>query len=217
MRQGLVLVSTIAMLGVLDRAFAQQPSVIGSWTLVAYTTETADGTRSFPLGEDAVGMAIYLPNGRVSIQFMKRDRPRFKSGDAWRGTLEEERAAFEGCLAMRGDTRLTWSARRSPITLRSARPRTMSVPISRGPSARRRPTDAQDASANARWPDLDLDTNLEKGRLAKQRVDFGAQGYSAVGAETFDLICRRDRESPVIGRQYRQQPTQVGLILWPLS
>ena len=77
-------------------------------------TETADGKRTFPLGEDAVGMAIYLPNGRVSIQFMKRDRPRFKSGDAWRGTLEEERAAFEGHFAYAG--RYTLDVQRSTVT-----------------------------------------------------------------------------------------------------
>ena len=31
--------------------------------------------KSYPLGQDLAGLAIYLPNGRVSIQFMQRDRP----------------------------------------------------------------------------------------------------------------------------------------------
>ena len=114
MLRTLVLVSAIVTLGAFDRTWARQPSVIGTWTLVSYETETADGKRTFPLGEDAVGMAIYLPNGRVSIQFMKRDRPRFQSGDAWRGSLEEERAAFEGYFAYAG--KYTLDAARSIVT-----------------------------------------------------------------------------------------------------
>ncbi len=114
MLRTIVLVSSILMLGAFGRVEAQASAVVGSWTLVAYTTETADGKRSFPLGEDAVGLAVYLPNGRVSIQFMKRDRPRFQSGDAWRGTLEEERAAFESYFAYAGT--YTLDARRSMVT-----------------------------------------------------------------------------------------------------
>ena len=92
----------------------QQPQVVGSWRLISYETQTADGAKTFPLGPDAVGLAVYTPNGRVSIQFMKRDRPLFKSGDAWRGTLEEERAAFEGYFAYAG--RYTLDAARSTVT-----------------------------------------------------------------------------------------------------
>jgi hypothetical protein len=109
----IITVLTIALLAASAQA-AAQPAVVGTWKLVSYVTETADGTRTFPLGDDAVGMAIYLPNGRVSIQFMKRDRPRFKSGDAWRGTLEEERAAFESYFAYAG--RYTLDAQRSTVT-----------------------------------------------------------------------------------------------------
>jgi len=93
---------------------AQTPPLIGSWRLIEYATETADGTRTFPLGPDAVGMAAYLANGRVSIQFMRRDRPRFLSGDAWRGTPEEERAAFEGYFAYAG--RFTLDEKRGTVT-----------------------------------------------------------------------------------------------------
>src|SRR5262245_15517210 len=92
----------------------QAPTVIGSWRLVAYETVTADGVKSLPLGSNIDGLAIYLPNGRISIQFMRRDRPRFQSGDAWRGTLEEERAAFEGFFGYAG--RYTIDAERSTVT-----------------------------------------------------------------------------------------------------
>jgi len=93
---------------------AQQASVVGTWRLVSYDTRTAAGVTSYPLGQDLAGLAIYLPNGRVSIQFMRNDRPAFKSGDAWRGTLEEERAAFEGFFGYAG--RYTIDAARSVVT-----------------------------------------------------------------------------------------------------
>jgi Lipocalin-like domain len=109
----IAVVTAVALLGASAQA-AAQPAVVGTWKLVSYVTETADGKRTFPLGDDAVGMAIYLPNGRVSIQFMKRDRPKFASGDAWRGTLEEERAAFESYFAYAG--RYTLDAQRSTVT-----------------------------------------------------------------------------------------------------
>lgn len=93
---------------------AQSISLAGSWKLISYQTVTPQGTRTFPLGADAVGLLIYLPNGRMSVQFMKRDRPLFTSGDAWRGTLEEERAAFEGFFSYAG--RYTFDAARGIVT-----------------------------------------------------------------------------------------------------
>ena len=92
----------------------QTPPVIGSWRLISYETVTSDGVKSLPLGPNIDGLAIYLPNGLVSIQFMRRDRPKFASGDAWRGTLEEERTAFEGFFGYAG--RYTIDAARSTVT-----------------------------------------------------------------------------------------------------
>jgi hypothetical protein len=96
------------------QAPAAQSPVVGAWRLVSYETETPDGRRTEPLGPNVEGLAVYLANGRVSIQFMKRDRPRFRSEDAWRGTLEEERAAFEGFFAYAG--RYTLDAAASTVT-----------------------------------------------------------------------------------------------------
>ena len=92
---------------------AQTPSVVGTWKLVSYVTETPDGRRTFPLGEQVSGVAIYSSDGHVSIQFQRNDRPRFASGDAWRGTLDEERAAFEGFFSYAG--RYTVDAVRSTV------------------------------------------------------------------------------------------------------
>jgi hypothetical protein len=79
-----------------------QQSVVGTWKLVSYDTTTPEGVKTYPLGEDAVGQIIYLPNGRMSVHLMRRDRSKFASGDPWRGTLEEERAALRGYFAYAG-------------------------------------------------------------------------------------------------------------------
>ena len=107
-------VLAFVVLAAVQRPSAQQVSVVGTWKLISYETETPDGKRTFPLGQDVEGLAVYLPNGRVSIQFMKRDRPRFESGDAWRGTFEEERAAFRGFFSYAG--RYTLDTARSMVT-----------------------------------------------------------------------------------------------------
>lgn len=96
-------------------ASATQPAaVVGTWRLVSYVTETPDGTRTFPLGENVSGVAIYTNDGHVSIQFQRNERPKFASGDAWRGTLDEERAAFEGFFSYAG--RYTLDGARSTVT-----------------------------------------------------------------------------------------------------
>jgi hypothetical protein len=101
-------------LAVAPASHAQNVSVAGTWKLISYETVTPSGVRTFPLGEDAVGLLIYQSSGRMSVQFMRRDRPTFKSGDAWRGSLEEERAAFEGFFSYAG--RYTVDAARGVVT-----------------------------------------------------------------------------------------------------
>ncbi|MEO7158025.1 MAG: lipocalin-like domain-containing protein [Vicinamibacterales bacterium] len=107
-------VALLMLIAAISPAAAQRESPLGTWRLVSYYTETPDGTRTFPLGEEVASIAMYLPNGRVSIQFMRKNRPLFKSGDAWRGTLEEERAAFEGFFGYTG--RYTIDAVNSRVT-----------------------------------------------------------------------------------------------------
>lgn len=109
-----VAIATVALVTAVAAPSAQQPQVLGSWKLISYETVTPDGTRTFPLGEHVDGLAVYLPNGRVSIQFMRRDVPRFQGSDAWRGTLEEERAAFRGFFGYAG--RYTLDVTNSTVT-----------------------------------------------------------------------------------------------------
>ena len=108
------ILALLMLIAAISPASAQRESPLGTWRLLSYHTETPEGTRTFPLGEDVAGIAMYLPNGRVSIQFMRKNRPLFTSGDAWRGTLEEEKAAFEGFFAYTG--RYTIDAGTSRVT-----------------------------------------------------------------------------------------------------
>ena len=108
------ILALLMLIAAMSPASAQRESPLGTWRLLSYHTETPEGIRTFPLGEDVAGIAMYLPNGRVSIQFMRKNRPLFKSGDAWRGTPEEEKAAFEGFFAYTG--RYTIDAENSRVT-----------------------------------------------------------------------------------------------------
>ena len=113
MSRGLLVALAVSVLSAAE-VRGQQAAVVGTWKLVSYVTETPGGIRTYPLGEQVTGVAIYTSDGHVSIQFMRNDRPRFASGDAWRGTLEEERAAFEGFFSYAG--RYTVDAARSTVT-----------------------------------------------------------------------------------------------------
>jgi hypothetical protein len=108
------LLAIVILVSAAELPVAQGVNVAGTWKLISYETVTPAGVRTFPLGEDAIGLLIYQPGGRMSVQFMRRDRPKFKSGDAWRGTLEEERAAFEGFFSYAG--RYTVDAKRGVVT-----------------------------------------------------------------------------------------------------
>ena len=44
--------------------------VIGTWKLVSYETQDADGNIVYPLGKDAKGFIMYNPDGYMSAQIM---------------------------------------------------------------------------------------------------------------------------------------------------
>jgi len=74
----------------------------GPWTLVSYEQRKADGSVSYPMGKDALGLLSYDADGRMAAQLMRRGRPLFSSRTRQQGTVEEIRAAFEGFLAYYG-------------------------------------------------------------------------------------------------------------------
>jgi hypothetical protein len=50
--------------------------LIGAWKLVSYVEKPVDGSApSYPLGENAQGIIMYTPDGYVSAQLIRPDRP----------------------------------------------------------------------------------------------------------------------------------------------
>lgn len=69
------------------RAIADQ--LIGAWDLVEWSEVQSDGTKAYPLGENALGQLLYSEDGHVAAQLVSAERKRFKSDD-WRDASREE-------------------------------------------------------------------------------------------------------------------------------
>ncbi len=75
---------------------------IGVWKLVSFEFRLADGIVVHPMGEGVAGVLMYDASGYMALQLMEPDRPKFESGDWLRGTPDEVKSAFEGCMAYYG-------------------------------------------------------------------------------------------------------------------
>ena len=80
--------------------------LVGMWTLISVTLEQ-DGKKTDMYGTNPQGQAIFAPNGRFSIMFIRSDVPKFASANREAGTPEENQAAVYGSIAYFG----TYSAR----------------------------------------------------------------------------------------------------------
>ncbi len=74
----------------------------GVWKLVSCHTLDANGKITYPFGRDAQGRLYYESNGRMAVQLMNPDRPRFSSGDPLLTSEAEVREAFGGYTAYYG-------------------------------------------------------------------------------------------------------------------
>ena len=75
---------------------------VGTWKLVSYEVGA-----SHPMGRDAVGLLTYDADGRMSLQVMRSDQPKFlasggKEGGYEAGTAEEVMSAYRGYIAYFG-------------------------------------------------------------------------------------------------------------------
>lgn len=75
---------------------------VGTWKLISFELQRADGAVSYPLGENPAGAIMYDAHGHMSGHVMLRDRPAFVSEDPLQGSTEEVRTAIEGYMAYCG-------------------------------------------------------------------------------------------------------------------
>jgi Lipocalin-like domain len=74
--------------------------LVGAWKLVSYVEKPVDGSDPFyPMGEEPQGIIMYTPDGYMSAQLMRPGRPKFASGDWFRGSPEEIKEEASGYIA----------------------------------------------------------------------------------------------------------------------
>jgi Lipocalin-like domain len=76
--------------------------LLGSWELVSYQLELDTGRIVHPLGEDAVGLIVYTPQRRMSVNIMRPGRVTWLSPNPAAGTESEIAEAATGYLAYGG-------------------------------------------------------------------------------------------------------------------
>jgi hypothetical protein len=80
---------------------------VGFWSLVSYEVRDGVGVLvGYPLGEDAAGYLHYTVDGFMSVQIMRRDRPRYQAGGLGDGSDAESAAAARGYVAYAGPYRV---------------------------------------------------------------------------------------------------------------
>jgi hypothetical protein len=84
----------------LDRPIKHQ--VIGTWKLISLEHRTTNGEVSYPMGLNPVGWITYGADGRMGVQIMKAERPRFSTTDFLGGTPQEKLSAYESYIAYLG-------------------------------------------------------------------------------------------------------------------
>ena len=89
------------------------PKLVGSWKLISFHSQDSSGRIAYPFGKDARGRLIYEPDGRMAVQLMDSNRPRFRSDDPLATSEAELRAAFGGYAAYYG----TYSANQDEQTI----------------------------------------------------------------------------------------------------
>jgi hypothetical protein len=77
-------------------AYAQTPSIVGTWALTRADKILPDGTRVSDFGASPHGLVIFTADGHYVVEIYRADRLKFSSGDKLKGTAEEYKDASLG-------------------------------------------------------------------------------------------------------------------------
>lgn len=87
-------------------AFAQQKAakeqIVGTWTLVAVTSETDDGKNGEPFGPSPKGVIIFSNDGHFSLFQSRAEIPKIAANDRAKATPEEAQGIVASSLAYYG-------------------------------------------------------------------------------------------------------------------
>lgn len=76
--------------------------LIGTWRLVSYETQGSDGSVVYPMGQEVIGLIMYVPDGYMSANLMVPRRPVFTGGSARSALPGELTAAGAGYFGYAG-------------------------------------------------------------------------------------------------------------------
>lgn len=76
--------------------------LVGTWQLVHWYNQTEDGTKIYPLGNDATGYISYSNDGFVFVHLMAAKRALYAVNDPFGGTPEEDAAAVKSHISYAG-------------------------------------------------------------------------------------------------------------------
>lgn len=77
-------------------------SILGTWRLLSWYNELEDGTRIYPLGEDATGFISYSSDGFVFVQMVAANRAHYSVNDPFGGSIEEDALAIKSQISYSG-------------------------------------------------------------------------------------------------------------------
>ncbi len=75
---------------------------VGTWEIDRFECRHMDGTVTYPMGKDLVGLLVYTPEGMVSSQVMQQHRPNFKNPNYSLATSQEMCSACQSYVAYYG-------------------------------------------------------------------------------------------------------------------
>jgi hypothetical protein len=77
--------------------------LVGAWTLSSCVERDIEtGVENYPFGEHPLGLILYTPDGYMSVQLHRPERPPFADGDLLHATPEEYAAAGSFYVAYSG-------------------------------------------------------------------------------------------------------------------